>query len=400
MKMSKLSCAMIACSLVGVGSLPARADDAAAAPDAAAPTSNAMTLPAMGGALTANANPASFAAGPLGKVYVTGVLSGLGLTQTGTVFGDQRSRADLSNGQVIVQTTEGLVQFYAQAGGYSLPVLGTSYLQASKMTNDTYGLVPVAFLKFAPSDSFSLMAGKLPTLIGTEGVFTYQNLNIERGLLWNQENVINTGIQANYTAGPLALSAAVSNGFYSNSMNWITGSATYTIDPINSVSVQAGGATTQNLQNTFSTPVLLNNSDIYDFAYTYNNAPWTITPYLQYTTVAKNKAIGANADLSTFGGALLASYAFPEESLAGVSLPVRIEYISSSSTTNGPNVLYGPSSNAWTFTVTPTYQKDIFFARAEASYVGVGGAPRGAAFGSNGNTTSQARLMAEVGLLF
>jgi len=31
------------------------------------------------------------------------------------------------------------------------------------------------------------MAAKLPTLIGAEYTFTFENMNIERGLLWNQE---------------------------------------------------------------------------------------------------------------------------------------------------------------------------------------------------------------------
>ena len=35
------------------------------------------------------------------------------------------------------------------------------------------------------------------------------------------------------------------------------------------------------------------------------------------------------------------------------------------------NLLYGPGSAAWSVTVTPTYQKNIFFTRAELSYVGM-----------------------------
>ena len=40
----------------------------------AAPTSNAMTTPALAGPLAANPNPASFDAGPLGKIFATGVI--------------------------------------------------------------------------------------------------------------------------------------------------------------------------------------------------------------------------------------------------------------------------------------------------------------------------------------
>jgi Putative beta-barrel porin-2, OmpL-like. bbp2 len=37
----------------------------------------------------------------------------------------------------------------------------------------------------------------LPTLIGAEYTFSFQNANIERRVLWNQENAVNRGIQLN-----------------------------------------------------------------------------------------------------------------------------------------------------------------------------------------------------------
>ncbi len=41
--------------------------------------------------------------------------------------------------------------------------------------------VPVAYGKLQLTDSFSISAGKLPTLVGAELAFTPQNINIERG---------------------------------------------------------------------------------------------------------------------------------------------------------------------------------------------------------------------------
>ena len=41
-------------------------------------------------------------------------------------------------------------------------------------------------------------------------------MNIERGLLWNQENAVNRGIQANYSAGPVAISVSWNDGMLSN----------------------------------------------------------------------------------------------------------------------------------------------------------------------------------------
>ena len=78
-----------------------------------------MTVPTMTGPLTANPNPISFDAGPLGPVYVTGAVIPLLLWQNNPFPGDQRSLASLSNGQFIFQKTEGLFQYYVQAGAYT-----------------------------------------------------------------------------------------------------------------------------------------------------------------------------------------------------------------------------------------------------------------------------------------
>ena len=77
----------------------------------------------MTGPLHLNSNPLHVDGGPFGPIYISGVISGLGLTQSHPVEIDKKSRVDLSNGMAIAQTTQGVVQFYVQAGGYSLPSL-------------------------------------------------------------------------------------------------------------------------------------------------------------------------------------------------------------------------------------------------------------------------------------
>ena len=113
----RLSYAVIICAALSASTEPAWADDNAQAPEAppAAPT----LQPIMLGPLVANPNPIHYEAGPLGNVYFSGILSGLGLLQNNVYPGDhQNSQADISNAQVIVQKPEGLVQAYAQAGAY------------------------------------------------------------------------------------------------------------------------------------------------------------------------------------------------------------------------------------------------------------------------------------------
>src|SRR5580698_7198796 len=128
----RLGIAVLAIWYCGLTPSPAQAQTPAAPPEAApaaapaAPTSP-LTAPSLAGPLTANPTPINFDAAGLGKVYVTGVGSGLGLFQSDEVFGDKANNVDLSNGMVIVQKIDGLVQFYAQGGVYSLPALGTNY---------------------------------------------------------------------------------------------------------------------------------------------------------------------------------------------------------------------------------------------------------------------------------
>jgi hypothetical protein len=367
----------------------------------AAPT--AMTTPAIAGPLVANPNPISFDAGPLGPVYVTGIVSPLGLWQNNTAPGDQHSLASLSNGQFFFQKTDGLFQYFVQVGAYTLPALGTPYVNTPRATGDFYGPLPQAFVKIAPTDEFSISAGKLPTLVGAEYTFSFENMNIERGLLWNQENAVNRGVQLNYTAGPLAFAFSWNDGFYSDRYTWLWGSAAYTLDKENTFTVVAGGNYAHTTKATLATPLFQNNETIVNFIYTYNSAPWTITPYFQYTNVPAASSIGAFTSASTYGGAILANYSFGDDSpLPGISLPIRFEYIAStgSAANGGPNLLYGPGSKAWSITVTPTYQYKIYFARAEFSHVGTSQTTPGLVFGPSGTNTTQTRAVFEVGVLF
>lgn len=366
-------------------------------------TPTAMTTPTMTGPLAANPNPINFDAGPLGPVYLTGAVTPLLLWQNNPFPGDQRSLASLSNGQFIFQKTDGLFQYYVQAGVYTIPALGTAYVNTPKATGDYFTALPVANLKIAPTDTFSIQGGKLPTLIGAEYTFTFQNMNIERGLLWNQEPAISRGAQLNYTAGPLAFSFSWNDGFYSDRFTWLSGSATYTLDSANTFEVVAGGNYAHTDKATLATPLFQNNETILNVIYTYNAAPFTITPYFQFTHVPAASSIGAFTSASTYGGAILANYSFGDDSpLPGFSVPIRFEYIASTgSFANGaPNLLYGPGSNAWSVTLTPTYQYKIFFARAEVSHVGTSSTTPGLVFGRDGMNTTQTRALLEAGIIF
>jgi hypothetical protein len=76
----------------------------------------APTTPAMSAPLVANPNPMSVDAGFLGPVYVTGAVSGLGLWQNNKFPDQQHTQVSLSNGQVFLQKTAGVFQYFVDVG--------------------------------------------------------------------------------------------------------------------------------------------------------------------------------------------------------------------------------------------------------------------------------------------
>ena len=375
-----------------LGASPALAEDAPAAPPPV------VLAPAFAGPLGNNPNPFSVDLGKdIGKIYITGVVSGIGSTQSHAIPGDDTSLADVDNAHVYIQKVDGVVQFLVQAGYYSFPSIGFPYIRSATNTDSSFGPVPQAWIKIAPSSTFSIQAGLLPTLIGAEGVYSYQNINIDRGLLWGQENVINRGVQANLALGKLSLSLSLNDGFFSGKYNWLTGSAAYAIDGSNTLAFVAGGSFSTRYKSTFATPVLLNNSAIYNIIYTYTKGPLMIQPYAQYTHVRALPLLGTPS-ASTYSGAVLARYNLTDH----FSLPVRFEYISTSGdvASGTPSLLYGPGSKAFTFTITPTFTYSVFFARAEFNVVSASSITPGFAFGSAGTEKSQVRGLIEIGAVF
>ena len=331
------------------------------------------------------------------KFDLNAVVSGIGIVQNHAGNSDRSSRADASNAEVILQKPDGLIQYYLQVGAYSIPSLGVPYTSSGNAVNKLWGPLPAAYLKIAPTDSFSILAGNLPTLIGAEYTFTFENVNVERGLLWNQENAINRGVQLNYSIGPLTAALSWNNGFYSNSYTWLWGSLAYAINSANTVTAVGGQNLGFSKFSNFATPVLQNNSGIYNLIYTFNKSPWIIQPYFQWTWVPHNSDIGVFRATSTLGGAVLASYQLSEH----FSLAARGEAIGTTgnSTDGSANLLYGPGSEAFSLTLTPTYQYKQFFVRPEISYVQAVHYTSGNVFGNEGQNPAQVRGLLEFGLL-
>jgi hypothetical protein len=357
--------------------------------------SSPLPTPAITGPLTA-LPPTVFDAGPFGKIAVNGILSGSGMWQGNHVAGDDTTQAALSNGQVFIQKTDGWFQFYLQGGVYTLPALATPFLAADKTLTNFYGPLPVGFLKVQVAKNTSILVGELPTLIGAEYTFSFENMNIERGLLWNQENAVNRGIQVNQTMGKFTASLSWNDGFYSNRYTWLSGSLAYTNGP-HSLAFVAAGNFGQTAYQTAATPVQ-NNSSIYNVIYTYTKGSWLVQPYFQYTDVPTNQKIGIVKGASTTGGAFMVNRTFKR----GFSLPVRWEYISSSGTASeqAVNLMFGPGSAGTSVTVTPTFQYGGLFFRGDLAWVHAINSTPGDALGATGMNHNQPRAMAEIGFIF
>jgi hypothetical protein len=401
MRISKGTRLFAVAALAAASALTALCQAPATAPADQTPAATPAT-PAAPAAPTALSTPS--VTGPIsmlppatiGKISVNGIADFLGTATSNHVQGDHTTNASLANGMVWIQKTDGVFQFYVQAGGYDLPSMGAPFIQIDKTLSDLYGPVPVAFVKLQMGKNTSFQIGSLPTLIGAEYTFTFENMNVARGLLWNQETAISRGVQLNQTMGKFAASLSWNDGYYSNRYNWLTGSLAYTNGP-HALSFVAGGNYGQTAFQKLATPVQ-NNSSIYNVIYTYTKGPWIVQPYYQYNNVPTNHQIGVDKGASTNGFAILASYA----TKPGFSLPVRFEYIGSSGNNKdgSVNLLYGPGSNGTSFTVTPTYQKGGLFARCDLGYVHIGSLTPGDGFAKTGNEQGQFRALAEVGFIF
>ena len=395
MNATKFACLTGAAALALAAAGAARADDTPPAAAPAAPAGpTALSSPSMSASLSAPSDPLNVDLGPAGKLYVSGQISVFGASQTAAPSDNTKRKGDISNLQVELQKTDGVFQFYVQAGEYNLPSLGSALATSPRLTEETFKYVPVAYIKIVPNAAFSFQIGELPTLIGAEYTFSFQNLNIERGLLWNQEPAISRGVQGNYTQGPLAVSVSINDGYFSEHYSTVSGLATYTLSPKDTLAAAASGNFDKTSHSSFVTPLPQNNGTIWNLMYTHTEANWMVNPYIQYQTTPKDVSFGLPSSASSIAAAVLGKYQFTPV----FNLAARVEYISSSG--SSVSLLYGPKSDAWSFTITPTLQIKQYFVRGEFSYVKAGSGTPGAEFGRFGNKDEQSRAMIETGVLF
>jgi hypothetical protein len=355
---------------------------------APAPSSTSLTL----GPLTIDGVFSAFSLFT-SQVNATGALD----TPTGA---DLSNRTDISNGFLIVNKSSGTFRYGFAAGAYNIPVVGFSLNKTIQNGANTslYGALPSVYVEYAPTSYFNLQAGKLATFTGQESTYTYQNINIQRGILWNIETAVSRGIGATLTGSKFNGSLQVNDGYYSGNRLGVEGQITNTP---NSNTTYEFVFVIPNSSAPGNATASIANKTLYNPLLTYTTGKWQFQPYLLWVESPASSALGYTNAEHAFGAAFMGTY-----SLNTIwSLPFRVEYGKNGSTQSdkspNANLLgYGPGSSAWTYTLTPTYRKGVFFARAEASDVTVSNLTPGTAFGAGGMQSNQFRSGLEAGLQF
>ncbi|MBV8164067.1 MAG: outer membrane beta-barrel protein [Candidatus Eremiobacteraeota bacterium] len=345
----------------------------------------------------------------LGPLSVDGVFSAFSLFTSGvnatgaldTPTGiDVNNRTDISNVFLIVNKESGTFRYGFAAGAYNIPVVGFALNKTTQDGANTslYGALPSVYVEFAPNNSFNLQAGKLATMTGQESTYTYEDINIQRGIIWNMEPAVSRGVRGTLTGSKFNGALEVNDGFYSGNRIGFEGQITNTPSSSTTFEIVFMVANASAPPNATAS---IANKQLLDPMLTYTTGKWTFSPYLLWVNSPKSAALGYINDEHAFGAVFMSTYALSSM----WSLPLRVEYgrngSSQSDTSANANLLgYGPGSGAWTYTLTPTYRRGIFFARAEASDVNVQGFTPGLAFSPSGMQTNQFRSGLEAGVQF
>lgn len=313
---------------------------------------------------------------------------------------DEDARTDLSNGLVTLAKNTGWFRFGLTAGIYAFPVVGEALNPTVQANANTalYGYVPSYYVAFVPNANVTVSAGQLATLLGQEDGFTYENIDVQRGLVWAAEPVFSRGVRVQYAQGRFTGDLEYDDGYYSGDHRAVEGLAGWA--PNANTNVQFAFIAPQANTPGNATSSIANKTE-YDFMVTQQIGKLQLLPYALFMSSPEDSALGYTTQESATGFAFLADYA-PNSRF---SVGTRYEWIvdhsgTSDASLNADFIGYGPGSRAATFTITPAYRINLFFARAEFSAVNALGARPGLAFGALGTGGQQTRVLVESGVQF
>jgi len=227
----------------------------------------------------------------------------------------------------------------------------------------------------------SIKAGRILTNIGGEAPYTWQNINIQRGLVWNGEPVFYNGVRVSAELGMFNVYVGANDRDTSDGK----------------MAFEGGIGADLPFKTSVSFNVLIpdkkddNPTKVYNLTFTnemFEMAP--ITFYVDYLDTPKQ-----GQDSQSVGAALLVDLKFTKQ----ISVGTRVEYVNNDS--DGDNYGIGEANHAWTFTITPKYQFNKYlYVRGEASYVTLGRKYYQKKNNPNSLTDSEVRVGAELGFVF
>lgn len=291
----------------------------------------------------------------------------------------ETSLTDLSNGLLTVTKNTGFFRFGVTAGVYAFPTVGQAVYPTTQAGVNTslFGYVPSYYVAFVPNDRVTVSVGQLATLLGQEDGFTYQDPNVQRGLVWTAEPTFSRGVRFAYAQGKFSGDLEYNDGYYSGNHRAFEGLLGWA--PSASTNLQVAFIAPQAGTPPNATASIANKTE-YDLMVTQQVGKLQLMPYALFIDSPASGALGYTRNESATGLVLLADYAVD----AHFSVGARCEWFANHSGTNdtSPNADFvggGPGSRATTFTITPAYHAGIVFVRVEFSSVdifGVAGAQR------------------------
>lgn len=313
---------------------------------------------------------------------------------------DDDARTDLSNGLVTFAKNAGRLRFGLTAGVYAFPTVGEALNPTVQANANTalYGYVPQYYVAFVPDEHVTVSAGQLATLLGQEDGFTYQNINVQRGLVWAAEPVFSRGVRFQYTQGKFTGDLEYDDGYYSGSHRAFEGLLGWA--PSQSIDLQFAFIRPQADTPGNMTSAIANKTE-YDVMLTQQIGKLQLLPYALFIDSPANAAIGYASNEAATGAAFLADYAVNDRFSVGARYEWFADHSGAGDTSANADFLgYGPGSRAASFTITPAYKAGLYFVRAELSTVDAIDATPGLAFDASGDGRVQTRVLVETGVEF
>lgn len=349
----------------------------------------------MAGAGTARAfeepKPVTLDGGPLGKLQVWAAangyayaISGAGRNAIGGDFTSKSLGATMMNTTIEVDKTAAPIGFRLQVGPPNTPTLGKSP-DYNESTIYPTGPLFDAYVTLAPTRHFSLSAGHLEALEGFEEEYDWSNDNVFTTELVELQMSNTLGVGAEYRRGRLDAGLVFGESFDSGVWNTVQGRLAWRFGDDGDDEADSGneavlfGATNFGRtgpaahfygegSTTYSEATVgygpdsnapLANSTLLGAYVTMTRGNLSVTPEIQYTYAKVDHRIGLDQFSSNLGAALFATWHFGDTPW---SIGSWAEYFAS----NGPDAWFlNPRSKGVGFSVTPTWQGEHVFARAD-----------------------------------